>query len=185
MDLMLLGIEWLPSQIQAVNPILIMLYIPVFSYGVYPLAARFVELTSLRKIGTGLFVAAAAFVIVAWIEQRIVLGEQPNVAWQILAYAVLTAGEVLVSMTCLEFSYTQAPKTMKSVVMSLYLISVAAGNLFTSAVNALIRNADGTTKLEGASYYLFFATVMLVAAVTFVGVATRYHGRMHLQDDDG
>jgi hypothetical protein len=58
--------------------------------------------------------------------------EWPSIAWQILAYIVLTAAEVLVSVTCLEFSYTQAPKKMKSFIMSLYLLSVSAGNVLTA-----------------------------------------------------
>ena len=51
-----LGIEWLPSQIQAVNPILIMIFIPLFSYGIYPALNRVFPLTPLRKISIGFFV---------------------------------------------------------------------------------------------------------------------------------
>ena len=42
--------------------------------------------------------------------------------WQILAYVVLTATEVLVSITALEFSYKQAPLRMKSFIMALFLL---------------------------------------------------------------
>jgi POT family proton-dependent oligopeptide transporter len=58
-----------------------------------------------------------------------------SVWWQILAYVVLTAGEVLVSITGLEYSYKQAPLSMKSFIMALFLLSISAGNLFTAAVN--------------------------------------------------
>ena len=56
-----------------------------------------------------------------------------------MAYAVLTSSEVLVSITCLEFAYTQAPKAMKSVIMALFLMSVSLGNFFTAGVNAYIQ----------------------------------------------
>ena len=49
-----LGMVWLPSQIQAVNPIMILIGIPVFTYVVYPLLGKFFDPTPLRKIGIGL-----------------------------------------------------------------------------------------------------------------------------------
>ena len=106
MDLNLFGIEWLPSQIQAINPILILTYIPLFSYVVYPLLARLFEPTPLRKILLGFALTVAAFLVPAWVEWRISLGAHPTIAWHLLAYVILTAAEVLVSITCLEFSYT-------------------------------------------------------------------------------
>ena len=96
---------------------------------------------------------------------------------------VLTSAEVMVSITCLEFSYTQAPRTMKSFVMAFFMMSIAAGNLFTSAVNFFIQNPDGSSKLEGADYYLFFTLTMLVTAVLFVLVARVYRGDTYLHEE--
>ncbi|MGQ0502762.1 MAG: POT-type proton-dependent oligopeptide transporter [Panacagrimonas sp.] len=124
----------LPAQIQVVNGLFILLLVPVFSYGIYPLLGRFFTVTPLRKIGIGLFVCASSFVIIAGIESRIQNGVSTSVWWQILAYAVLTASEVLVSITALEFSYKQAPLRMKSFIMALYLLSVSMGNLLTAVV---------------------------------------------------
>jgi POT family proton-dependent oligopeptide transporter len=148
---------------------------------VYPAIDRVFPLTALRKIGIGLFLTVGAFLISAWIEAEIARGMQPNIVWQLFAYVVLTAAEVFVSITCLEFSYTQAPRTMKSVVMSFFLMSVSLGNLFTSAVNFFIQDADGTSRLSGVEYYLFFAGVMCVTAVGFVAVARRYQEQTYLQ----
>ncbi|MBU6400620.1 MAG: MFS transporter, partial [Verrucomicrobia bacterium] len=91
--------------------------------------------------------------------------------------------EVLVSITCLEFSYTQAPKKMKSLVMALFNLSVSMGNAFTSAVNLFIQNPDGTSKFTGVDYFLFFAGLMFVAAVLFIFVAMRYREERHIQDE--
>jgi len=92
----------------------------------------------------------------------------------------LTCGEVMVSVTHLEFSYTQAPKTMKSLVMCLYLGSIALGNVFAAFINFLIEK--GGLKLEGAAYYFFFVAIMFVAAVLFIFVARFYRGRTYIQD---
>jgi POT family proton-dependent oligopeptide transporter len=101
-------------------------------------------------------------------------GASVSIGWQLLNYVVLTASEVMVSITCLEFAYTQAPPVMKSFVMSFYLVSVAAGNLFTGAVNFFIQNPDGTSKLAGADYFWFFSVLMLVTAVAFAVTSRHY-----------
>jgi len=179
-----LGIEWLPSQIQVVNPFLIMLLIPVFSYVIYPVIHTVFPLTPLRKIGMGFFVTVVAFVLVAEIETQISMGLRPNIVWQLFAFVVITAAEVMVSITCLEFSYTQAPKPLKSFVMALFLLSVSLGNAFTSFVNYVIQNEDGTSKLAGAAYYWFFAGVMLVISMVFVFVAKSYKGKTYVQGEE-
>jgi POT family proton-dependent oligopeptide transporter len=180
MNNLLFGVELLPAQIQAANPLLVMLMIPLFSYVIYPAIDKVFPLTALRKIAIGLFVAAAAFAIPTAIQLSIDQGGTPSIAWQLPAYAVLTAAEVMVSITCLEFSYTQAPRTMKSFVMAFFMLSISLGNLFTSAVNFVIRNPDGSSALEGADYFLFFTLLMLVTAVLFVVVARYYRGQSYL-----
>jgi POT family proton-dependent oligopeptide transporter len=89
----------------------------------------------------------------------------------------------MVSVTHLEFSYTQAPKKMKSMVMCLYLGSIALGNVFTAAVNFFIQNPDGTSKLVGASYFFFFVWVMLAAALLFLVVAPFYRGTTYAESE--
>jgi POT family proton-dependent oligopeptide transporter len=59
---------------------------------------------------------------------------------------------------------------------------VSVGNLFTALVNVFIQNEDGSVKLEGPAYYLFFAGVMLGMALLFVLVARRYPERTYLQE---
>ncbi|MDG1137390.1 MAG: POT family MFS transporter, partial [Phycisphaerales bacterium] len=113
-----LGMDWLSSQIQAVNPIMILVYIPVFQFVVYPLINKVFKLTPIRKISIGLFVMVAGFAMVGVVQSWIDAGQRPSIGWQVLAYAILTASEVMVSITCLEFAYTQSPVSMKSVVMA-------------------------------------------------------------------
>lgn len=182
MDKHFLGFEWLASQVQAVNPILILAYIPIFTFIVYPLINKVFPLTPLRKIGLGFFLTVPSFLIPAYVEKMIAAGQTPNIGWQILAYVLITAAEILVSITCLEFSYTQAKNKMKSVVMAFYLMSVSIGNLFTSAVNYYIQNPDGSSKLPGDEYYLFFAKLMLVTAILFVPLAMWYKEKTYIQE---
>jgi POT family proton-dependent oligopeptide transporter len=134
------GFTILPAQIQVVNGFFILGMVPIFTFGIYPLAAKVFKVTPLRKIGSGLFLVACSFLIVSWIESRIQSGHVVSVWWQISAYMVLSASEVLVSITALEFSYKQAPLRMKSFIMAMFLLSTSIGNLMTAGVNhAMIR----------------------------------------------
>ncbi|MGB5259784.1 MAG: POT family MFS transporter [Gammaproteobacteria bacterium] len=183
MDRVIAGFEVLPAQIQAANPLLVMLLIPLFAYRVYPAIDRVFALTPLRKIGIGLFLTAAAFAIPTLVQASIDNGGMPSIGWQLLAYLVLTSGEVMVSITCLEFSYTQAPRAMKSFVMAFFMLSISLGNLFTSAVNFFINNPDGSSRLAGADYFLFFTLLMLVTAVLYVFMARFYRGQTWLHEE--
>ena len=183
MDRNLGGIEILPSQVGLVNPVLILVFVPLFNYVIYPTINRIFTLTPLRKVSIGLFVAAIAYTVSSTIQEWIDAGQTPHISWQFVAYMLITAAEVMISITCLEFSYTQSPRKMKSFVMALYLLSVSAGNLLTALVNRYTRDADGNSTLQGADYYWFFTGAMAVAAVLFVGVAMSYRGRTYLQEE--
>ncbi|NBW97328.1 MAG: MFS transporter [Planctomycetia bacterium] len=197
MDRTFLGIDWLPSQIQAVNPLLVLLFIPLFGLAIYPAVGRVCDFTPLRRILVGFILTVGAFALSAGAQGLIDaesarlaasgLGMEsarwPSVGWQLLAYVVITAAEVLVSITCLEFSYTQAPPHMKSLVMSLYLLSISLGNLFTAAVNAATRDGSGHSTLTGSSYYWFFTGCMAVATLLLVPVVLLHRPREYLQPE--
>ena len=184
MDLQFLGITWLASQIQAVNAIMILAFIPLFQYLIYPAINRVFPLTPLRKIGLGLIVTGFSFMVSAWIETQINAGLKPSIGWQMPAYALLSAGEVMVSITSLEFAYTQSPRHMKSIVMALYLWSITAGNAFTALVHWFIANPDGSLKLQGASYYNFFAALSIGCVAVWVFVARAYKEKTYLQGEN-
>ena len=214
LDRRFLGVDWLPSQVAAINPLLILLLVPVFNGWLLPIPRRLarcqaiahgdehfwariavpgifeivswsgVRVTPLRKIGVGFLLLAASFAIPLQLEARIAAGEQPSIGWPLLAYLILTSAEILVSITGLEFSYTQAPTKMKSAVMSLYLLSTAIGNLFTVLVNVVITNQDGTAWLSDVDYYRFFVLLMAGVAVGFVPFAAFYRERSFVQGED-
>jgi POT family proton-dependent oligopeptide transporter len=168
MDLRVGSLELRASQLSALNPVMVLAIIPVFQRWVYPwLERRGWPLPPLRKMGVGMFVATLSFVAMAVLQAMIDAGGKPHALWQIVPYLFLTVGEVMVSVTGLEFAYTQAPRTMKSTIMSIWLVTFALGNLVTAVVSQLNR-------FQGAAYFAFFAALMLVAAIAFAVVARRY-----------
>lgn len=168
-----------PSAMQAVNPILVLILIPLANYVIYPLLGRFMVLTPLRKIGIGLFVAIPSFLIPALVESRILAGGSPSILWQVGAYFFITMAEVLISITSLEFAYTQAPKASKSLMLGLAMASVSLGNVFTALVIQF-----GADELTGPNYYLFFAGLMAAAAVVYIFAARHFRPVDILQDQE-
>jgi len=183
MDRVLFGHEILPSQIQAANPLLIVLLTPLFYRLLYPALGRIAPMTALNKIALGLLFTVLAFALAAWIQMRIDAGLKPSIGWQLLAYLLLTSAEVMVSITSLEFAYTQAPLTMKSFVMALYLGAVALGNLFTALVNFWIERSQAEW-LAGAGYFWFFTGLMLVTVLGFFGYSRGYKEEVYLQAEN-
>ena len=173
-----------PSQLGVMNSIFIVLFIPFFAYAVYPLLGKVVKLSYVNKISIGLFLAALSFAVISWVQVQMDNGIVMNISWQILAFVLLTAAEILVSISSLEFSYTQAPNAMKSLILSFWLLAVAFGNLFTALVNFFIKRADGTLILDGADYFWFFTALMFLAAVLFYVVNRNYVEQHHIQNLD-
>lgn len=181
MNLLFMGITWQPEQVQAINPILILLFIPLFTFAIFPFFNRMgLRVTPLRKIGVGLVLTAISFVIIATIQSWIDAGSNPNIAWQLLAYAVLTAGEVLVSLTGLEYAYTQAPQSMKSTIMACWLLTVTMGNAIVSQINTSIEHGGFFAQFKGASYYWLFFGVICVTTLIYLLVAPRIKERSYV-----
>ncbi|MBC7920301.1 MAG: MFS transporter [Ferruginibacter sp.] len=183
LDLRAFGRQWLPEQVQTVNPFFLLTMIPIFNYGVYPFFEKIgIKTTLLRRFGAGLFLTALSFVVIAMIQERIDAGQHPSVWWQILAYAILAAGEVLVSITGLEYAYTYSPPSMKSTMTAIFYLTVTVGNLFVSMVNNSIANKGFFAQLEGASYYWFFFGLMSVFSVVFMLVSGRMKEKAYIID---
>lgn len=169
------------SQMQALNPALVMLLIPFNNLVLYPLLRRRgYEPTALRRMTAGIAFSGLAWIVVGSLQVMMDGGDALSIAWQILPYALLTFGEVLVSATGLEFAYSQAPQSMKGVVMSFWNLTTTVGNLWVLLSNAAVRNERvtahiGSTGLSETAFLMFFfAAFAFVAALLFGLYARRY-----------
>jgi POT family proton-dependent oligopeptide transporter len=173
----------LQGQVQTVNAVFILLFIPIFTYGIYPFLDKIgIKTTPLRRIGAGLVLTVLSFVIIAILQARVDAGAHPTVWWQIFAYAVLTAAEVLVSITGLEYAYTQAPKFMKSTMTAIWLLTVAVGNLFVALLNHNIANGGFFSRFTGAGYYWLFVGIGTAFIVIYLFVSPRLKERNYIAD---
>ena len=161
---------------------MILLFTPLFFYYIYPQLNKIINLNSVNKIIIGFFLTIISFLVITQIQYKIDSGVSVNIVWQILAYAILTSGEIFVSITCLELSYTHAPKRLKSIVVALFLLSIALGNVVTSIVNFYNQKSDGSLILNQTNYFLFFAVLMLIVTIIFMSVSGRFKEKIYLQD---
>jgi POT family proton-dependent oligopeptide transporter len=171
MDLNVFGFQIEADQVPFLNPLMVLMLIPVFDFGIYPGLRRIgVNFSPLRRIGVGMLFAAAAFAAAAVLESFIDAAEQPNsvhVAWQLPQYLLLTIGEVLISITGLEFAYTQSPTSLKAFVSALWQLTVAGGNLIVILVAS-------SKLLEQVWEYALFACLMVVSLAIFAFIARGY-----------
>ena len=174
MDRTVFGFEMLPGQVQTFNQLFLIGLIPVFTYFIYPFLQKIgINPTPLKKIGAGLLLTAVTFIIIALVQESLDHGGKPTIWWQILAYLILAASEILVSITCLEYAYTHSPKSMKSTMSALYLLGISIGNYFDSLVNKSIANHGFFAQYTGAKYYWLFIGILAAFFVLYLFVARR------------
>ena len=98
---------------------------------------------------------------------------EPNsihILWLIPQYLVITISEIMISVTGLEFSYSQAPDSMKSVVQAAWLLTVAFGNVIVIIVAS-------AKAFDRASELFMFAILMMLDMVLLIWLAYRYKPR--------
>ena len=157
------------AQMEALNAILILIMVPAFAYAVYPALERAgLPPTLLRRMIAGMFITIPAFLSAAMIQRWIEQGEHPHIAWQVIQYVIIAIAETLVSVTALEFAYTQAPRRMKGTIMSMYTLSIGGGSFVTSLVT---RHVEFSSRTQ---YFLFWAAFMTAGAVLFAIIARLY-----------
>ncbi|MFM7101226.1 MAG: POT family MFS transporter [Verrucomicrobiota bacterium] len=170
----LFGREISAEQMQSANSLLVMILVPLLTLGVYPYFRR--HTTPLRRMGAGLLITGLSYVGVGFLQQRLEAGDRLSVLWQFAPYLVLTLGEVLVSTTGLEFAYSQAAASMKSTIMSLWLLTVAAGNLLVSLITRFAGGGSHDAAISSGRFY-FYAGLTGCVAVLFILVSVRYRYR--------
>lgn len=167
-----------PEEMLSMNPLLVMILIPIMTWGLYPLLGRLA--TPLRRMSLGMFLAAVSYLIVAWLQNRIDGGAKLSVLWQTVPYIVLTIAEVLVSTTGLEFAFREAAPQMKSTIMGFWNLTVAFGNLLVSVITlaaAKVLGGGGHDVSITPKMFLFYAGLTFAVAILFSIIATKYKYR--------
>jgi len=160
---------------QGSGAVLVMIWTPILTLVVYPLAQRLgCRPTPLRRMGAGMVLGGLAFVFSGILQAWMDRGRAVSILWQLAPYVVLEAGEVLVSATALEFAFEQAPPRLKSVVMSMWLVTISAGNFLIAVFTGL---NEHFVKASGAAQFYLYAGMLFVVSVIFMFCANWFRGR--------
>ena len=172
---------FLPAQMQALNPLLVMLLIPFNNLVLYPMLRRIgIEPTPLRRMATGIVFSALSWIAIGALQLNMDSGAPTSMAWQVLPYALLTFGEVLVSATGLEFAYSQSPRSMKGVIMAFWFLATTVGSLWVLIVSRVVKDEAIIARIASsgigvmAFQMFFFAAFAFLAAAAFALYALRY-----------
>ena len=125
-----------PEQMNVVNPVLIMVFIPLFDRFIYPAMERCGwNISYLRRMGWGMLLSSVAFfssgILETIIQNRDATdGQKIHVLWQLPQITILAVAEIFLSVTGLEFAYATSPDRLKAFLMAIYLLTTAVGDFF-------------------------------------------------------
>jgi POT family proton-dependent oligopeptide transporter len=171
-DLHLFGSVGLTSnQMQALNPVFIVLLTPVFNY-IWNRARRLRggrEVADTRKMLIGFGIVVVTSVIMAYAAWLARNGAIVTVWWVILATFVITLAELCISPVGLEFAYRQAVPGTKSVVTAAFLMTVFVGDSIGLAFAPFYEK-----DLKPAFYFGLLAVIMTLTALVFIPISRKF-----------
>ena len=107
-----------------------------------------------------------------------------SILWFIPQYFLITVGEIMVSVTGVEWAYTEAPPSMKAIMNACWVLTTCVGNLIDLVIVSL------KFTREQSNEYFIFAGLMAGAAIAFMLLAIFYYEYVpegaydNLDDDD-
>ncbi|KAH9819768.1 di/tri peptide transporter 2, partial [Teratosphaeria destructans] len=154
-----MALHGLPNDIMGnINPISIIIFIPLCDRLLYPALRRTgIAFKPITRIFVGFLLAAAAMAYAAYV-QKLIYDSPPcytqplkcaaalrpdgtyapngiHVALQTPAYVLIGMSEIFASITGLEYAYTQAPPSMRSLITSMFLLTTALGAILGAVVS--------------------------------------------------
>ncbi len=167
-----------PEQMNMINPLLIMMFIPLFDQMIYPFLQNRcqISIAPLRLMSWGMFLTALAFTCSGFVDSAIEyrhghdpLERQVHVMWQLPQITLLAVGEIFLSVTGLEFAYSQSPIRCKAFVTALYLSTTGIGDLLAGVLYSTI-----FSNMKRATVMHVCAVMMLCNLQMFISVARWY-----------
>ncbi|XP_066249841.1 peptide transporter family 1 isoform X2 [Euwallacea similis] len=98
-----------------------------------------------------------------------------HMLWLLIQYVIITAAEIMFSITGLEFAYSQAPISMKSVLQACWLLTTAFGNLLIVVIESF-----DLFELQSNDFFLYTG-LMVVDVFLLMWLTIRYK---YVTDED-
>ncbi len=175
-----------PDAMSTVDDALCVVLIPLFDMVLYPLWARRTggrEPPALHKMMLGMVCVTLGYVVCGVLQtfmDRSPAGSV-SIAWQIPQYVFVASGEVLVAIPGLEYSYSQAPPALKSLVTSIWMVVNALGSGIIAGVASVPALNDAK-----ATVFFAYAGAMALFLAVFAWLTAGYHYKeVKVHDEEG
>ncbi|KAJ4839895.1 hypothetical protein Tsubulata_003203, partial [Turnera subulata] len=172
--------------------ITLMVWVTIYDRALVPLLAKFTKrprgLSNKQRMGIGLLLSCVATAVAGAVENKRRktalnqgLADHPSAVvnmsanWLILQYVFTGLGEAFNAIGQIEFYYSQFPKTMSSIAVALFLLSLALGNLVGSLIVGILNNVttkDGrvswvANNLNKGHYDYYYWVLSILCVVNF------------------
>jgi POT family proton-dependent oligopeptide transporter len=168
-DLNVFGWDMPAGVLQAVNPLFIILFAPVFAALWVNLGRRNLDPSAPAKFAAGLILMGVGFLVMFLAARYVVMGEKVLPTWLILTYLFHTFGELCLSPVGLSSMTKLAPARFVGQVMGLWFLATAVGNNLAGQFSGEI---DSVEAMPGQFLYLFWwgvlAGVVLLVLTPFI-----------------
>ncbi|TYH39779.1 hypothetical protein ES332_D12G200300v1 [Gossypium tomentosum] len=147
-----------PASLPVFPVVFIMILAPVYDHLIIPFARRLTKtetgISQLQRIGIGLFLSIIAMAVAALVEikrKRVALANNSSlldstnplpitIFWIALQYLFLGSADLFTLAGLLEFFFTEAPSSMRSLATSLCWASLAMGYYLSSVIVSIVNN---------------------------------------------
>ncbi|KAJ3430861.1 solute carrier family 15 member [Anaeramoeba flamelloides] len=166
-----------PSQVIALNPLLLMLLAPLMDQVIYPFLYKCkIQLTPIKRMSAGFIFLSISFIVAAILEIQIKSKSKKKEdkiswLWQIPQYILLTIADVLVSVTGLELTASESSVDTKSLLQRIWLLTTAIGNLL---VVIAIEIHALNTKSEIELLFFVFSGLMIIFFLLFLKISKNF-----------
>lgn len=157
-----------PDQFHIVNPLLVLILLPIFEHILNPLLAKVRINNELRKTTLGGVLAGVAFLVSAVIGVQIESERDLHMMWLLPQYTIMAMGEILVSISMTNFTYRVAPSGLKAILQSFNMLTMGLGNLIVVIV------VGSKLLVSEVHEFILFAVLMFVDMVIFAMLARTY-----------
>lgn len=193
MNTMLGSFKVPPASLPVFPVLFIMILAPLYNHIILPFARKATKtemgITHLQRIGTGLFLSIVAMAVAALVETKrkktasklgLLDSTKPlpiTFLWVALQYIFLGSADLFTLAGMMEFFFTEAPWSMRSLATALSWASLAMGYFLSSVLVSIINKATGafghTPWLLGANlnhYHLerFYWLMCVLSGLNFI-----------------
>lgn len=156
-----------PDQIVVFNSLLVIFLIPLFDKFLYPFLKKFGIKSMLHRMMLGYICSITAFIVAAFVEVQ-VDNNYISILWQLPQFGLISMAEVLSYLSHLNFAYSEAPVSMKPVMIAFMYLTIAAGDFIVAIIS-------GISIFQNQAYeYLFFASLMAINLAILAVLTRRY-----------